>query len=147
MFYKDASEQTVTAPLISVGPVSITGPQMYNSFMSSLIVLPPILAITMLFSKSAPKTSQLEGSNVNKNSNNNNQGTAAVRGKGQWPHWCSYIGWILVAVAITVSAFFTILYSMQWGKIKSSDWLETFILSFVESAILIQPVKVCLFIG
>ena len=118
MFYKDASEQTVTAPLFSLGPISITGTQIYNSFMSSLIVLPPMIAITMLFSKSAP-SNKPEGSYNNKNNNNNNNQNAAVRVKGQWPHWCCHVGWTLVALAMIVSAFFTILYSMQWGKVKA----------------------------
>jgi len=42
-----------------------------------------------------------------------------------------------------VSAFFTILYSFEWGREKSTAWLTSFLLSFAESVILIQPVKVC----
>ena len=43
---------------------------------------------------------------------------------------------------MTVSAFFTILYSFEWGREKSTAWLTSFLLSFAESVILIQPVKV-----
>lgn len=90
-------------------------------------------------------------SNFN-NSNNNSDKAAltvtrvrAVRGKGQLPYWFVYIGWVLVFLAIFVSGFFTILYSMQWGKTTSTDWLTAFLLSFVQSAVLIQPIKVCIF--
>jgi len=133
VFFKDASEQTSTAPLISMGPVSITGTQIYNSFMSTLIVFPPILVIKLLFSKSSPKT--VKRQSVNRNNSNNN--SSVNKHKGQWPYRCAYIGWTLVFLAILVSAIFTILYSIQWGKAKSTDWLIAFILSFVESAVLI----------
>jgi len=75
--------------------------------------------------------------------------------------WCVYIAWFLVALSILVSAFFTILYSFEclvdaylfpnrpykaysfeWGREKSISWLTAFLLSFAESIILIQPLKV-----
>jgi hypothetical protein len=40
------------------------------------------------------------------------------------------------------SAFFTILYSMEWGKQKAEEWLSTFVLSFFQSVIVVQPIKV-----
>lgn len=33
---------------------------------------------------------------------------------------------------------------MQWGKDKSNQWLLTFLLSFFQSVIVVQPVKVLL---
>jgi len=35
-----------------------------------------------------------------------------------------------------------ILYSFEWGRVKSIAWLTAFLLSFLESVILIQPLKV-----
>jgi len=35
-----------------------------------------------------------------------------------------------------------ILYSFEWGREKSTAWLTAFLLSFLESVIVIQPVKV-----
>ena len=58
------------------------------------------------------------------------------------PYWCVYIAWFLSFVVVALSGFFTLLYSFEWGKKKSSQWLTAFILSFIESVILIQPVKV-----
>lgn len=48
----------------------------------------------------------------------------------------------VVFLTIVVSAFFTILYSMQWGRDKSVQWLTTFLLSFVQNVIVVQPIKV-----
>ncbi|KAK3090876.1 hypothetical protein FSP39_015410 [Pinctada imbricata] len=58
------------------------------------------------------------------------------------PHWCIYIAWVLVALSVITSAFFVILYSNEWGSTKSSKWLTSFFLSFIESVLFIQPLKV-----
>lgn len=58
------------------------------------------------------------------------------------PHWVTYIAWAIAILAVLSSAFFLILYSMQWGIPKSEEWLTTFVLSFFESLIMVDPVKV-----
>ena len=58
------------------------------------------------------------------------------------PHWCVYIAWFLFAISCLVSAFFTILYSLEWGAEKSQEWLTAMLLSFFNSVVLIQPIKV-----
>ena len=58
------------------------------------------------------------------------------------PYWCNYIAWFLAFAAVFLSAFFIMLYSMQWGKQKSEEWLTTFLLSFFESVLCLDPVKV-----
>ncbi|XP_055955042.1 uncharacterized protein LOC126809611 [Patella vulgata] len=63
------------------------------------------------------------------------------------PHWCLYIGWVLCFFSVAGSAFFTILYSMEWGNEKSTDWLITFLMSFFQSVIIIQPIKVLLIVA
>ncbi|KAL4239723.1 hypothetical protein ACF0H5_000526 [Mactra antiquata] len=59
-----------------------------------------------------------------------------------FPPWCNYIAWILCFLSIITPAFFTILYSMEWGKDKANEWLITFVLSFFQSVIVVQPIKV-----
>lgn len=61
------------------------------------------------------------------------------------PHWCVYIAWLLVFVTSSVSATFTFLYSIEWGKEKSIAWLTSMLLAVVESVSIIQPAKVTLF--
>ena len=58
------------------------------------------------------------------------------------PWWCIIIAWVLVALSTAGAAFFTILYSFEWGQEKSTAWLTSFLLSFFESVVLIQPLKV-----
>lgn len=59
-----------------------------------------------------------------------------------FPHWCVYIAWLLVAASVIVSGLFVILYSLEWGYEKACQWFTSFMLSFVESVFLIQPLKV-----
>ena len=56
-----------------------------------------------------------------------------------------YTAWVLCFVSVGVSSFFTLLYSMQWRKEKSEQWLLSFFVSFVQDAAVSQPVKVALF--
>ena len=134
MFFQSGNGNSTT--LISIGPIDISSQQLYASVISSLIVVPPVLIITMVFSKSGRKPNK----------------TTAVkyetidRGeKNQWPWWCICVGWILTFLAVSLSAFFTILYSFEWGQEKSTAWLQAFLFSFFQSAVVVQPVKVCVF--
>jgi len=134
MFFKSDDEQSLNSEAISIGPMTLTPQQISNSLFSSLIVFPPVLIIAVFFSKSVPK-----GSRSNKTSATGKKRSGC---KVQLPFWCAYIAWFLVALSIIVSAFFTILYSFEWGREKSTAWLTSFLLSFAESIVLIQPVKV-----
>ena len=104
----------------------------------SLIVFPPVLVMAYMFSKSVPKSSTQ--SDYDEFYGRKKKRTAC---NPLLPYWCVYLAWLLVALSIVVSAFFTILYSFEWGREKSTSWLTAFLLSFAESVILIQPAKVC----
>lgn len=135
MFYKDAAEQEPSTQAIHIGPISITGTQMYNSIISSLIVFPPILIITIIFSKARHN---FTGSKYRTKTVH----SRTSLGAGSLPPWSVYFAWTLVFFSVAVSGVFTIFYSLDWGEKKSESWLIAFLLSFAESAILIQPVKV-----
>ncbi len=64
------------------------------------------------------------------------------REKRYLPRCCLVVGWIVCFLGIITPAFFLILYSMDWGKEKSNAWLVSFVLSFVESVTVADPVKV-----
>lgn len=106
------SENQPTQNAFTIGPYSFTVNEIYVSFASSIIVIPALILITTLF-----------------NSKSNRR------------LWIIF-GWILSILAIVSSGFFTILYSIQWGKEKSLKWLASFFLSFLESFIFLQPIKV-----
>ena len=167
--YKTYDPESGTASAITLGPISFTTHELFTSFMSSLIVLPPIILITLLFVKAEPKSQQpvdnSQPSNdtfpadtgFNFNSNNNCNLNAMERRymgsddpkqqvpkkRRHLPHWCRYIAWILTALAIASAAFFTILYGFEFGREKSKAWLMAFFLAFFESVLVLQPAKVC----
>ena len=147
MWFRDDEEQSeddkdTTQSAFTIGPISITTRQLYISVVSSAMVVPPILLITSLFGKSGEKPEKA------KDDKYSIKAKGAIEREGQsgnskkWPYWCVYIAYVIVVVAVTTSAFFTILYAFQWGKEKSEKWLVTFLLSFFESVVFIQPLKV-----
>ena len=54
MWYKTKEDSDATRA-ITIGPISFTIHQLYTSLMSSLIVVPPMLIITIFFQKSKPR--------------------------------------------------------------------------------------------
>ena len=62
--------------------------------------------------------------------------------KAMLPHWVIYIAYVLIFVASGTAAFFVILYGFQFGKEKSDNWMTSMMLSFWQSVLVIQPVKV-----
>ncbi|XP_062614360.1 polycystin-1-like protein 2, partial [Saccostrea cucullata] len=65
--------------------------------------------------------------------------------QGTLPCWVFYIAWSSVVLGILLSVFFLILYSMEWGKASSEEWLSSLALSFLESFIVFDPIKVIIF--
>ncbi|TTK78900.1 Polycystic kidney disease protein 1-like 2 [Bagarius yarrelli] len=59
-----------------------------------------------------------------------------------FPWWFVFVGWILVAATSGVSAFFTMMYGLTYGKERSISWLVSISVSFFESLFVTQPIKV-----
>ena len=70
-------------------------------------------------------------------------GKAKKKKKGL-PHCFVYFAWSLCFLASVTSAVFTVSYSLNWGPEISNKWLIAFLTSFVQSILVIQPVKVVL---
>lgn len=58
------------------------------------------------------------------------------------PWWFVIVGWILVVATSGVSAYFTMMYGLTYGKDRSISWLISISVSFFESLFLTQPIKV-----
>ena len=140
MFYGKGNATGDQAGLV-IGPISITVMQMYTSVMSSVIVLPPVLIMTKIFSRADERKSSKPkvGPHAGMSASDRDKRNKKRRG---WPWWTIFIAYTLVVLSIAASAFFTILYAFEWGKSKSEQWLVTFLLGFFESVVLIQPIKV-----
>ena len=67
---------------------------------------------------------------------------SAKRTKRKLPHWFVYIGWLGLLVITVTSAFFVLLYGIQFGKEKATQFLISLCISFVQDAFISQPMKV-----
>uniref|UniRef100_A0A669C1R8 Polycystic kidney disease 1 like 2a n=1 Tax=Oreochromis niloticus TaxID=8128 RepID=A0A669C1R8_ORENI len=61
------------------------------------------------------------------------------------PWWFIFVGWLLVIATSVVSGYFTMLYGLKFGKPRSISWLVSMVISFFQSVLLIQPLKVLCF--
>ncbi|KAI8515776.1 hypothetical protein Bbelb_065890 [Branchiostoma belcheri] len=64
--------------------------------------------------------------------------------KSSLPWWGVLLGWFLVWSGSFVAAFFTVLYTLSFGREKAEAWVCTFVTSFVSDLFLVQPVKLVL---
>ena len=62
--------------------------------------------------------------------------------KGKLPYFFIYIAYAICYLASAASIFFTLLYSIQWGKETSTEWVISMVTSFFQSVLLLQPIKV-----
>lgn len=158
MFFRDSSNDE-TPGQIKIGFIRFSLTTLYVSLISVLITTPPILLITMIFKHARPAQRKDEKMKtkmmiVVKEA----QETKAINRQMRldrhlWdelfvdehrplPHLTVYIAWVITVLSMIVPAFFLLLYSMEWGKPKSEEWLCTFFLSFFESLCFVDPVKV-----
>ncbi|KAM7407743.1 hypothetical protein PAMA_003475 [Pampus argenteus] len=61
---------------------------------------------------------------------------------GGLPWWFIFVGWLLVIATSCVAGYFTMLYGLKYGKERSISWLISMIVSFFQSILVIQPLKV-----
>ncbi|XP_019635021.1 PREDICTED: uncharacterized protein LOC109478011 [Branchiostoma belcheri] len=64
--------------------------------------------------------------------------------KSSLPWWAVFVGWLLVWSASFVAAFFTVLYTLSFGRAKAEAWVFTFVTSFFTDLFLVQPFKLML---
>lgn len=147
MFYR-AEENLIKPNQFTLGPLRFSLSQVAISLQSIAITFPPTFLVLILFKNSKPPKYKplfpLEKGEKLKieNSKHFSISPEEFPGNGFLPHFCVYFGWIISLLAILASGFFVILYSMQWGKTKSEEWMTTFLLSSGESMFFVDPVKV-----
>ncbi|XP_052068761.1 uncharacterized protein LOC127708011 isoform X2 [Mytilus californianus] len=151
MFYGQS-----TGSRFSIGPITLSLSVIYISLISAIIAAPPIFLVTYMFRSSRPHPTNEKKHLTNTKANHErtlksktdeeNNPNADVTDDPQFslPFWCRYVAWGIVTLAVFVSGFFLILYSMEWGQTKSEEWLLCFFMSFIESMLLVDPLKIIL---
>ncbi|XP_078681728.1 uncharacterized protein LOC144916475 [Branchiostoma floridae x Branchiostoma belcheri] len=120
-------------------PISL--PQIMIAIQSVIIVVPINALIVLLYRSAAPKASSKP---VTKHANTKDvKAQDGQKGTGcRLPWWAATVAGLLVFSVSFVAAFFTVLYTLTFGREKAEAWFTAFITSFVTDLILIQPVKV-----
>ena len=122
MFYK--LEGKYEQP-IQVGPLKMSWRQVVTGIESALVVTPINIFTVFLFQKGAGKSST--------NNDYCLKGTLI-----------SGIAWCLLFFSCSVSAAFSIFYSLIWEKSVSEQWLTSMLISFAQEVTIKEPIKVFL---
>ncbi len=130
MFYDFGEE---TQDTFQVGPLTMSWTQVKIGIQSAMIALPVNVFIVTVFRNVKAKKKRQENNKIE--DENSSKGLS---------HYFLYIAWILCIIAILSSAFFTVLYSMEWGAKISSEWLTSILVSFFQDVIILQPIQVVL---
>ena len=148
MFFRSSSEDS-SADTVSLGALKFSTSILFVSFIGIIITTPPILIVTLIFKKRKPKPIKVKVKVEKAVTADDDNNTRNFNGEEYFstdhlplPYWTAYIAWAIVVLAVLTSAFFLILYSMQWGTSKSEEWLSSFVFSFVESLVCVDPLKV-----
>lgn len=131
MFYQ--APGTENEERLKIGIVSFSLTTLITSIKSVAVTAPPVVFLTLVFKHTRDKYKTEDAKDKERII------------KPVWkrlPYWMRYVAWAVLVVTIASSSFTLILYSMQWGKTKSQEWLSSFLFSFVESATFVDPVKV-----
>ncbi|XP_066292702.1 polycystin-1-like protein 2 [Branchiostoma lanceolatum] len=139
MWFRTAS-QAPSPSLFTIGPLDITTQQLWISVVTTLQIFPVNFAIVQIFRRCRPK----DKGGVDPVEQNPKSAKYQVRKKwssSMMPHWFIYIAWVALFLSSLASAFFLILYSLEWGRDKSIQWLTTFGLSFGHSMFIVHPGK------
>ena len=114
--------------MIRVGPFKFSPTSVWISFISSVIVVPPMVLAVTLFKRARSKKEV--------------PGKTAGCSNIKLPWWVKYISYSMNFLMTITCGFFTILYSFEFGKARADKWLLEELMSFAQNIILIEPCKV-----
>ncbi|KAI8499818.1 hypothetical protein Bbelb_221350 [Branchiostoma belcheri] len=131
MWYQ-TDDTTADTKVYNLGIAHFTVEELYTSLMTALTVAPVNLMIVQLFRMEAPLAANTQEMSV----------IMQGRVKKHLHRWTKYMAWMTVFLASTGSAFFVLLYSMDWGKERSDAWLKAFVLSLMGSSCVMDTLQI-----
>ncbi|XP_035665942.1 polycystic kidney disease protein 1-like 2 [Branchiostoma floridae] len=142
MWYR--TEDSLHQPtVVNLGIVSFTLHELYVSTMTSLYVLPVNVLLIQLFKWYKEKKQPTKNPVHVAEKRNIRALLLKTQSSSQFlPHGFVYVAWSVLVLICGVSAFFTILYSLEWGPETANAWLKTFLMSFVQDVFVVEPVKI-----
>ncbi|XP_013397161.1 polycystic kidney disease protein 1-like 2 [Lingula anatina] len=167
-FKTDENNPSASNSGIDLGFIKITYQQVFVGFMGACIVVPPTVIVMEIFRRAKPRQrkgvimekilqehlpsnkvdiisqkSQVEIEVAEDVEDDENVKKKKKR-KIELPWWSIVFGYILLFIMTFTGGFFTLLYSLDWGREKSLEWLATMLFAFLESVFVVQPIKLLL---
>ncbi|CAF1360361.1 unnamed protein product, partial [Adineta steineri] len=144
----DASSETHSGAS-SIGPFYIAPQQIGIGIMVELFTLIPSLLIVQFFRRIQPRQqiSRLREAlykiqTSRKTSSTNAPAIKKKKSSITFPWWCLFIAYGLSTIIIAVSIFFIIVRGIEFGDVKTQQWLTSVLTGFFSSVIFTQPIKI-----
>ncbi|XP_076879791.1 polycystin-1-like protein 2 isoform X2 [Brachyhypopomus gauderio] len=128
--------QNVEKELRLLGPSRFSSPEGYGQAVQQ------VRGMKGLLEPHLPSSSTRDQSSCGSGPAEDSGGGGRKCCQGGLPWWFVIVGWILVAATSGVSAYFTMMYGLTYGKDRSISWLISMVVSFFESLFITQPIKV-----
>ncbi len=147
MFYNMGS-QGPSPFAVHIGSLVIDLKPFVIGIQSCIIIVPVNIILVQIFRNLRPeKKKSVVEANSEKNAPEFGPGIKVENQnapQGKLPHYFIFFAYAVCYLASAASIFFTLLYSIQWGKETSTEWVIAIITSFFQSVLLLQPIKVLL---
>ena len=147
MFY-NVGGQGPSPFAVHIGSLVIDLKPFVIGLQSSIIIVPVNVVIVQIFRNLRPRKEKSKKKTEVENEDEDLYPGIVVENEkppeGKLPHCFIFFAYALCYLASAASIFFTLLYSIQWGKETSTEWVIAMVTSFFQSLLLIQPIKVVL---
>ncbi|CAF0947824.1 unnamed protein product [Adineta steineri] len=134
---------------LSIGPFYIAPQQIGIGIMVELFTLIPSLLIVQFFRRIRPhqQVSRLREAlyKMKPSQKTSSEDISAIKKKKSsitFPWWCLFIAYGLSMIIIAVSTFFIVVRGIEFGDVKTQQWLTSVLTGFFSSVILTQPIKI-----
>ncbi|OWF54511.1 Location of vulva defective 1 [Mizuhopecten yessoensis] len=126
MFFRSPGEEGRS---VTIGPIRLNYKQIYVGFSSFVITILPSLAVVYMFKYRKCKNEMSRPNRYLKSKEN------------YLPWWVIFIAYGLILLSIAAAAFFTMLYSLEWGPDTTLDWMMSFFIGILQSIFIMEPCK------
>ncbi|XP_069131790.1 polycystin family receptor for egg jelly-like [Argopecten irradians] len=126
MFFRSSSDDSRS---VTLGPIRLNCKQIYVGFLSFLITILPSFVVVYIF-KYRKCRNEMRRSNSGQKEKEN-----------CLPWWSVFIAYGIIFLGIASGGFFTMLYSLEWGRDVTVDWMMSFFVGIILSIFIMEPFK------
>ncbi len=125
IMYYDLSQDTTTANVtgLSLGPIYLSSEQVLIGVIVELFGLIPSILLVQFFRRIRTRQEK-------------------HKSRLTFPFWCLFIAYGLCVILVSLSIFFIIARSIEFGDLKTEKWLASILTGFLSSIIFIQPLRI-----